>query len=165
MNYYSTPPRSDELWHFGIKGMKWGVRRYQNEDGTLTSAGKKRYDSYENANSKGNPVKIFQTKKNKFGEVSFDAFNDNGKKVSSMIVERRGNDLYLNWVSTKKKHKNKGYAQALMNKAIKYAKQSGAKHMNLEVPHDDPDAMHIYTKNGFRRIRSDDNFVYMKRDV
>lgn len=35
-NYY-------ELIHSGIKGMKWGVRRYQNADGTLTDAGKKRY--------------------------------------------------------------------------------------------------------------------------
>ena len=32
----------DELYHFGVKGMKLGVRRYQNEDGSLTSLGKKR---------------------------------------------------------------------------------------------------------------------------
>ena len=31
-----------ELYHFGIKGQKWGVRRYQNKDGSLTPAGKKR---------------------------------------------------------------------------------------------------------------------------
>lgn len=32
------------LQHYGIKGMKWGIRRYQNKDGSLTSAGKRRYD-------------------------------------------------------------------------------------------------------------------------
>lgn len=34
--------RTDVLVHYGIKGQKWGIRRYQNEDGTLTEAGKKR---------------------------------------------------------------------------------------------------------------------------
>lgn len=34
--------RSDALVHYGIKGQKWGIRRYQNEDGTLTAAGKSR---------------------------------------------------------------------------------------------------------------------------
>ena len=34
----------NELYHYGIKGMRWGVRRFQKEDGSLTAAGKKRYD-------------------------------------------------------------------------------------------------------------------------
>ena len=45
MIYYvgDIPYSSEYLEHHGIKGMKWGIRRYQNEDGTLTEAGKKRY--------------------------------------------------------------------------------------------------------------------------
>ena len=34
---------NNELMHYGIKGQKWGVRRFQNEDGTLTTAGRKKY--------------------------------------------------------------------------------------------------------------------------
>ena len=42
------------LAHFGKKGQKWGVRRYQNKDGSLTEAGKRRYarDQRENAGKK-----------------------------------------------------------------------------------------------------------------
>lgn len=36
-----------ELYHHGVKGMKWGIRRFQNKDGSLTPAGKKRYYSPE----------------------------------------------------------------------------------------------------------------------
>lgn len=32
----------DELCHYGIKGQKWGVRRFQNSDGSYTSEGKRR---------------------------------------------------------------------------------------------------------------------------
>lgn len=39
---FMQPYHSQELYHHGIKGMKWGVRRYQNKDGSLTLAGKKR---------------------------------------------------------------------------------------------------------------------------
>lgn len=49
------------LVHSGIKGMKWGVRRYQNKDGTLTPEGKKRYErdiAENNAKKKDNRIVI-----------------------------------------------------------------------------------------------------------
>ena len=57
-NYVLTPDGSfvneNELYHWGIKGMKWGVRRYQNPDGSLTAAGRKRYtDKDGNLNAAG----------------------------------------------------------------------------------------------------------------
>lgn len=42
----------NELYHFGVKGMRWGVRRYQNSDGSLTKAGQRRYESDAAANTK-----------------------------------------------------------------------------------------------------------------
>ena len=45
--------REEIIYHHGIKGMKWGVRRYQNEDGSLTPAGKKRVsEQYKKASDK-----------------------------------------------------------------------------------------------------------------
>lgn len=56
-NYIITSTGSfvaeDELYHHGIKGQKWGVRRYQNPDGSLTAAGKKRHNS-DNVNKMSN---------------------------------------------------------------------------------------------------------------
>jgi hypothetical protein len=45
-NEYILGPNG-ELYHWGIKGMKWGIRRYQNKDGSLTNAGRKRYAEEE----------------------------------------------------------------------------------------------------------------------
>ena len=92
---------SSELQHWGIKGQKWGVRRYQNSDGSLTPAGIKRYrdeagdverrlntnkremtaDDYQNA--------IKKTKSVGEGIDSVRKFNDDGKKLKDPAMERR----------------------------------------------------------------------------
>lgn len=49
--HYNYMSSYDELYHHGIKGMRWGVRRFQNEDGTLTAQGRQRYKDYKSDQS------------------------------------------------------------------------------------------------------------------
>lgn len=46
----------NELYHHGIKGQRWGVRRFQKKDGSLTAAGKKRYDVMDETPPKLKPI-------------------------------------------------------------------------------------------------------------
>ena len=55
-----------DLQHSGVRGMRWGVRRYQNADGTLTDAGKKRYKQDVRDN-------LSRTKKNRIDTSEPDA--------------------------------------------------------------------------------------------
>ena len=54
---YNYTPSSDELYHHGIKGQKWGKRRFQNQDGSLTPAGRERYDDDSDSASSAKKTK------------------------------------------------------------------------------------------------------------
>ena len=74
---------SNELQHHGIKGQKWGVRRFQNTDGSLTAEGKKRYSvsDYQQAIDKTKTA----------GKIVNEAktLNNTVKKLNDPAAERR----------------------------------------------------------------------------
>lgn len=57
---------TNELYHWGVKGQKWGFRRYQNKDGSLTAAGRKRQKKNLSQDAKD----AYKLKKKKVGELS-----------------------------------------------------------------------------------------------
>lgn len=69
------------LQHFGIKGMHWGVRRFENKNGTLTSAGRKRYDTDEDGDYKKIGNKTPAPKASSEGEPKKKSLSDKQKKM------------------------------------------------------------------------------------
>ena len=84
MSYYVID--NNELYHHGIKGQKWGVRRFQNKDGSMTSAGKKREQMK-------NPIKDAlarrQKRKNDKFKNNVTILNKEKKKVYNKISDSR----------------------------------------------------------------------------
>ena len=92
----------NELYHYGIKGMKWGVRRFQNEDGSLTPSGKKRIDrDYKKVSKKamkdlnkkysGMYVRSYNKAADKMNGGEIDRFNERQqKKYGQDYAKREG---------------------------------------------------------------------------
>lgn len=77
------------LAHYGIKGQKWGVRRFENEDGTLTPRGRKRYDKLDNRFVKKKSDKIYNKAMKKSSKemkkfIKKDLKNERGRTAINM---------------------------------------------------------------------------------
>lgn len=120
---YLRPAYPNELYHHGIKGQKWGVRRFQNPDGSLTPAGRKRYNKYTTVKKDYHSVRKNLNRYTKLTEkgdkeaakqVLKDANKNFKIPLTAGIPDAMGKTYRLN----DKLH-------SLKRKEIKYAKQLG----------------------------------------
>ena len=88
-----------ELYHWGIKGMKWGVRRYQNADGSLTAAGRKRYSNPDGTlNEKGKKYYAEQVTRLKKERQAIMAQKRLDAKLGKLDAQRKANEELRNGV-------------------------------------------------------------------
>lgn len=150
------------LAHFGVKGMRWGVRK-SDPGGTAPSKGelvlKHDFKSGDQLSiyrmpPSGIAKMLSRMSKNYAKDVKnypqFNFHDKDGTKVGEGAFVRQKDSLYLDWITVKTQHRGKGYASAAMKGVVKYAQNQGIKKMTLEVPGNAPDAQHIYTKMGFK---------------
>lgn len=96
MEYYGTSywaPTVGVLSHHGIKGQKWGVRRYQNEDGSLTADGKSRYKKSIELKAERN--KILNSKKEEIKSKSKEYTNL--QKENRSLEKKYGPDVFADY--------------------------------------------------------------------
>ena len=90
MTYYTN-----ELYHHGIKGQKWGVRRFQREDGSLTNRGIKRYSNGQRDPRKNDANEANTGKKQRRNPGYANSFvKGMGGIVVSRTLDKIGGELY-----------------------------------------------------------------------
>ena len=168
------------LEHYGVKGMKWGVRK----DSAKTSPVQKisdyktevkgRYNKdrtrelrkVEVTSKNGEKVVATEDRSPKFASFisslsnkgyqdtldnpSFSITVDGEKVGESSFYNKRDGEIHLVWLGINPQHRGKGYASSVFDAAVEYGKSEGADKLTLEVPGFSPDARHIYERRGFK---------------
>lgn len=136
------------LAHHGIEGQRKGIRRFQNEDGSLTPAGKERYGEWHPGKRKKTTLKEVR---NKNGSYRYNIESEDGSKVGNISTYHQSDDsLRVSWISVDKNYKREGYASGAMDTLFNQAKEKGYKKVTVVIPKDDANVQHIYERLGFK---------------
>lgn len=112
---------TDELYHHGVLGMKWGRRRYQNKDGSLTPSGKKRADKLLKQYSKVTGKKIVIKKKTVEGDHEEKTIKDmTNEELKSRTIRMNLESDYINAKTKLSSLTNKPKAQEQSSKGKKF---------------------------------------------
>ena len=153
----------DELMHHGVKGMKWGVRRYQNKDGSLTLSGKKRFASISKNENK-------QKKESESAKWLLKANSDNSKILAKehMEIARDFNDK--SYAKSSKEFINKAKMYDKMIKDIDSGKLKAGRDFITNFKHFcDVEKGIVFKKSDSEikrnRLNAKDNNIYKKTGI
>ena len=181
------------LVHYGVKGQKWGIRRYENKDGTLTAEGK---EHYRQSRDRAYALKTHDDVERIFGSFSkkdkklLDAGEDDKEYmdyestaywVSKRFLAKEG-DIPVGFldiikgqngeaniaIGTDANYRGKGYASALAKQGADWidSHPDVFSKVNWGAFKENEASIRLARKNGFELDRDDGNFaVYSKKGV
>ena len=123
---------SNSLCHFGIKGMKWGIRRYQNKDGSLTATGKKRYNEGEQSPKEKPASSSSSNRSRSISELS-DA--ELRTRINRLNLEKQYKQLISEGASsnTKQVREGKSFANEIKDRAVKHVFLPAAEEIGRQI--------------------------------